>query len=248
MPNWYLQFDFSRLGCQRARVQPAATVPNEKQQETFREAPKLHSPKQQMNFSILQNTCDIWVLVPALHGAAAPLSTVEKGWSTGVSSQILSGGGLLYSCPHGHPPCPPWAHGGCPRGWPSCWPSLASSSQWTPSAWELSMEECGHAGVTHHVFAVKPGTVPGRSGCTVLSRFLQKKQWLVLALPEQGITRLVRRRYGGRYYNLGRLARVLFAAHSASPEVLLHSALVVRGCWEQPVFSFQCRLLINPID
>lgn len=164
MPNWYLQFDFSRLGCQRARVQPAATVPNEKQQVTsFRETPELHNPIQQMNFSILQNTSDTWMLAPALHGA----------WSSSISSQILSDGGLLYSCPHGHPLCPPRAHGGCPRGWPSCWPSLASSSQWTPGAWELSTEECGHAGVTHHVFAVKPGTIPGRAGCTVASCFLQ---------------------------------------------------------------------------
>lgn len=142
MPNWYLQFDFSRLGCQRARVQPAATVPNEKQQVTsFRETPELHNPIQQMNFSILQNTSDTWTLAPALHGAC----------SSSISSQILSDGGLLYSCPHGHPLCPPRAHGGCPRGWPSCWPSLASSSQWTPGAWELSTEECGHAGMTHHV-------------------------------------------------------------------------------------------------
>lgn len=71
MPNWYLQFDFSRLGCQRARVQPAATVPNEKQQPTsFRETPELHNPIQQMNFSILQNKqyLDGWRQPCMVHG------------------------------------------------------------------------------------------------------------------------------------------------------------------------------------
>lgn len=167
MPNWYLQFDFSRLGCQRARVQPAATVPNEKQQVTsFRETPELHNPIQQMNFSILQNTSDTWMLVPALHGVwrrdGAAVSH-PKSCLMGVSCTHALMGILrvlqeLTEDAHEDDPAVGQA-----------WPAAASG--------HLEPESFPRRSVGtpawHIMFAVKPGTIPGRAGCTVASCFLQ---------------------------------------------------------------------------
>lgn len=140
----------------------------------FGEDPKPHNPKHQRNSSIHQNASDTWALHHLYFGKC-------KSWSAGVSSQILSEGGLPCSCPHRHPPCP---HGWCPWGWPCC-----KQSPWMSGAWV----ECRHTRVTNHDRAVKRGTVPGIAGWTVVS---SKKQRLVLALPDSCVTRLVRQCYG----------------------------------------------------
>lgn len=111
MSNWYLQLTASKLGCQTARVQPTAPLPNREQQEnSFGAAPEGCDPEQQNYCSALQNVCETWMFAAALHRWYCPhslpcllpapqcIAVQEREWSTSISSQTLSGGEGLLCC------------------------------------------------------------------------------------------------------------------------------------------------------